>query len=114
MKIPVLVQESFLIASIQEDLSDDSLLSLRDDLANLISRHRATGIIIDVSAVEVLDSFASRMLRDIAYTAKLRGARAIVVGIQPEVAYSMIMLGLRLSEVDTLLDLEEALVALRG
>jgi rsbT antagonist protein RsbS len=113
MKIPILAQESFLIASIQEELSDDALVALRDDLADMIGATRATGIIIDVSAIDVLDSFASRMLRDIAYAARLRGARAIVVGIQPEVAYTMVMLGLRLTEVETLLDLEEALAVLR-
>ena len=113
MRVPILAQESFLIASIQEELSDEALQTLRDDLAVRVSKRRATGIIIDVSAVDILDSFASRMLRDIAYAAKLQGARAIVVGIQPEVAYTMVMLGLRLSEVETMLDLEEALTVLR-
>lgn len=113
MKVPILLQESFLIASIQEALSDQGLVDLRDDIGARIGQTRAKGIILDVSALDVLDSFASRTLRDIALSARLRGVRTIVVGIQPEVAYTMASLGLQLREVETMLDLEEALLVLR-
>jgi rsbT antagonist protein RsbS len=73
---------------------------------------RARGVIIDLSALDVLDSFASRTIRGIAYTAKLRGAQTVVVGIQPDVAFAMVQLGLTLEGVSTALDLEEGLALL--
>ena len=98
-----------LIASIQAALSDRDLVQLQDDFAEQVGRHRSRGVIIDVTALDVLDSFATRTLRSIAYTAKLRGANAVVVGIQPDVAFAMVQLGLTLDGVATALDLEEGL-----
>jgi rsbT antagonist protein RsbS len=74
-----------------------------------VGRDRARAVIIDVTALDVLDSFATRTLRGIAYTARLRGARTVVVGIQPDVAFAMVQLGLDLSDVGTALDLEDGL-----
>lgn len=109
MFVPVLKQGGVLIASIQAALSDADLLQLRDDLVGKVGQFRSTGVIIDVTALDVMDSFATRTLRGIAEAIRLRGARAVIVGIQPEVAMSMVQLGLVLGAVTTALDLEEGL-----
>ena len=109
MPVPILQQNGILIATVQAALTDSDLLGLRDDLAERIGRIRARGVIVDVTALDVMDSFATRTLRDIAATARLRGAQTAIVGIQPEVAMSMSELGLSLEGVATLLDLEEGL-----
>jgi rsbT antagonist protein RsbS len=112
MAVPILKQGRNLIASIQSALSDRDLLQLRDDLADLVGRRRARGVIVDVTALDVLDSFATRTLRAIASMTRLRGAETVIVGIQPEVALSMVQLGLRLEDIPTALDLEEGLAFL--
>jgi len=109
MRVPILKQRNYLIASIQSALSDDDLLQLRDDLVNQVGRFRSRGTIIDVTALDVMDSFAVRTLRGIAHMIRLRGAQTVIVGIQPEVAFSMVQLGLTLQDVATALDLEEGL-----
>jgi rsbT antagonist protein RsbS len=111
--VPILRQGHFLIASIQAALSDRDLEQLRDDLSDKVGRFRTRGVVIDVTALDVLDSFASRTIRSMAYAAKLRGAETVVVGIQPEVAFAMVQLGLTLEGVETGLDLEEGLELLR-
>jgi rsbT antagonist protein RsbS len=113
LAVPILKQADVLIAMVQAALSDDDLLRLRDDLAAQIGRQRSRGVVLDVSALDVLDSFATRTIRGIAYTAKLRGADTVVVGIQPEVAFAMVQLGLTLDGVSTALDLEEGLEVLK-
>ena len=113
MPVPILKERDVLIASIQAALSDDDLTGLRDALADSIGRFRARGVVIDVGALDVLDSFATRTIRSIAYTAKLRGAMAVVVGIQPDVAIAMVQLGLTLEGIPTALDLEEGMDLLR-
>ena len=109
MTVPILRQGDVLIASMQAALSDDALVQLRDDLAEAVGTSRARAVIIDVTALDVLDSFASRTIRGIAYAARLRGAKTVVVGIQPDVAFTMVQLGLTLEGVPTALDLEEGL-----
>jgi rsbT antagonist protein RsbS len=109
MAVPILKQGAILIASIQAALSDHDLLELRDDLGDRVGRDRSRGVVIDVTALDVLDSFATRTIRGIAYQAKLRGAETVVVGIQPDVAFSMVQLGLTLEGVTTALDLEEGI-----
>ncbi len=113
MAVPILKQADTLIASIQAALSDQDLVQLRDDLADQIGRFRSRGVIMDVTALDVLDSFATRTIRGIAQTAKLRGAYTVVAGIQPDVAFAMVELGLTLDGVATVLDLEEGLELLR-
>ncbi|MGB8840542.1 MAG: STAS domain-containing protein [Aliidongia sp.] len=113
MTIPILKQGTVLIVSIQAALSDNLLVQLRDDLANQIGRFRATGVVIDVSSLDVMDSFATRTLHSIADTTKLRGAETVIVGIQPDVAFAMIQLGLTLDGVITGLDLEEGLAVVQ-
>lgn len=109
MSVPVLKQGAILIAMIQGALTDADLMELRDDLADKVGRFRSRGVIVDVSALDVMDSFATRMLRNIAYVAKLRGAETVIVGIQPEVAFAMVQLGLALDSVATALDFEEGM-----
>ena len=109
MAVPILKQGDYLIASIQTALSDRDMLELRDDLLERAGTLRSKGIIVDVTALDVMDSFASRSLRAIAHMANLRGARTVMVGIQPEVAFAMVQLGLNLEGVHTALDLEEGL-----
>jgi rsbT antagonist protein RsbS len=104
-----LKQGDVLVATMQAALSDAELAGLRDDLADRVGRHRSRGVVIDVTELDVLDSFATRTLRSIAYTAKLRGASTVVVGIQPEVAFAMVQLGLSLDGIVTALDIEEGL-----
>src|SRR5690349_22430879 len=112
MAIPILKQGDILIVSMQASLTDRDLLQLQDDLADRVGRFRSRGIIIDVSALDVMDSFASRTLRVIARTTKLRGADTVIVGIQPDVAFAMTQLGLTLQDVATALDLEGGLILL--
>jgi rsbT antagonist protein RsbS len=107
--VPILKQGSVLIASIQAALTDQDLIDLSREMADRVGRFRSQGVIIDVTALDVIDSFATRTLRGIAQVAKLRGARTIIVGIQPDVALAMIQLGLDLEGVLTALDLEEGL-----
>jgi rsbT antagonist protein RsbS len=112
MAVPILKQGKYLIASIQSALTDSDMVSLREDLMEQVGRYRSRGIIIDVTALDVMDSFASRSLRNIAHMTKLRGAETVLVGIQAEVAYAMVQLGTNLEEVNTALDLEEGLAFL--
>jgi len=113
VSVPILNIGNILVASIQSALSDHDLIELRDSLAESVGTSRARGVVIDVGALDVLDSFATRTLRSIAYTAKLRGAVAVVVGIQPDVAIAMVQLGLTLDGILTAVDLNESLELLR-
>lgn len=112
MQVPILKQGDYLIASIQSVLSDADMLELRDDLAERVGRFRSQAVIIDVTVLDVIDSFATRTLRAIAHMLKLRGAVTVIVGIQPDVAFAMVQLGLTLEGVGTALDLEEGLAYL--
>ncbi len=112
MAVPILKQGKYLIASIQSALTDSDMVSLREDLMEQVGRYRSRGIIIDVTALDVMNSFASRSLRNIAHMTKLRGAETVLVGIQADVAYAMVQLGTNLEEVNTALDLEEGLAFL--
>ena len=112
MRVPILKQGHYLIASIQSVLSDADLLRLRDDLSEQVGQYRARGVIVDVTVLDVIDSFATRTLRAIAHMLRLRGAETVIVGIQPEVAFGMVQLGLTLEGIGTALDLEEGLAYL--
>jgi rsbT antagonist protein RsbS len=109
MGVPVLKQGDVLIASVQAALTDRDLLQLKDELADKVGRYRSRGVIIDVTALDVMDSFATRTLRSLAAATRLRGAETVVVGIQPDVAIALVQLGLTLEGVATALDLEEGL-----
>ena len=112
MTVPILKQGDYLIALIQSALSDADLLRLRDDLAERVGNYRTRGVIVDVTVLDVIDSFATRTLTTIAHMLKLRGAETVIVGIQPDVAFTMVQLGLTLEGVGTVLDLDEGLAYL--
>src|SRR5438270_631599 len=112
MPVPILKQGPYLIASVQSELSDADLVALRDQLARQVGQFRTRGVIVDVTVLDLIDSFAARTLRALAQTLKLRGADTVVVGIQPEVAFAMVQLGLTLEDVATALDLEEGMALL--
>ena len=114
MHVPILKQGDYLIATIQSVLSDADLLQLRDDLADRVGNFRSRGVIIDVTVLDVVDSFATRTLSGVAQMLKLRGADTVIVGIQPEVAFAIVQLGLTLEGVGTALDLEEGLAYLNA
>ena len=107
--VSILRQGAYLIASIHTALDDTQMVRFREDLVEQIGRHRSRGVIIDVAALDVLDSFGARTLRTIGEMARLRGAVTVVVGIQPDVAFAMVSLGMSTGTIDTALDLEEGL-----
>ena len=108
----ILRQSSYLIASIHTALDDSQLMRFKEDLVQRIGHDRARGVVVDVAALDVLDSYASRTLRDIGEMARLRGAVTVIVGIQPEVAFAMVQLGMNTGSVVTALDLEEGIATL--
>ncbi len=105
----ILAQGPNLIVSIHAALDDEQLVRLQHDLLDRVGRDRSRGILLDVAALDVLDSFAANTLADLAYMAQLRGARTVVVGIAPEVAMTLVRLGVRIPLTQTALDLEEGL-----
>ncbi len=109
MQVPILKQGPFLIATIQSALTDADIVELRDALEEQVGKSRSRGVIIDVTALDVMDSFATGTLRDVAQMIRLRGAETVIVGIQPDVAFAMVHMGLSLEGVTTTLDLEEGL-----
>lgn len=108
MSVAILRQGDHLIASIQSDLSDSEILSFRDELAERVGRERARGVIVDVTALDVIDSFFARSLRSLAVIARLRGAETVIVGIQPDVAIAIVHFKLNLDPLRTALDLDDA------
>jgi rsbT antagonist protein RsbS len=109
VQVPILKQGPYLIATIQSALTDADMVQLRDALVEQVGRFRARGVIIDVMALDVIDSFATGTLGDVARMVRLRGADTVIVGIQPDVAFAMVHMGLSLEGVTTKLDLEEGL-----
>jgi len=107
--VSILRQGSFLIASIHTALDDSQMLRFQQDLVEKIGQHRCRGVIIDVAALDVMDSFGSKTLRNIGEMARLRGATTVIVGIQPDVAFAMVNLGMGTGSVYTALGLEEGL-----
>jgi rsbT antagonist protein RsbS len=112
MSVAILRQGDYVIASIQSDLSDSEVLELRRELAELVGRHRSQGIVIDVAALDVIDSFVARALRSIVLTARLRGADTVIIGIQPDVAIAMVQFRLNLEPLRVALDLDAAIALL--
>lgn len=109
MAVPILKQGRLLIATLQTDLADREWADFQMEITKLVGQHRAKAVILDVTVLDVLDSFATKSLRNIAEMVRLRGARAIVVGIHPDVAFAMVQLGLTLDGIDTAIDLEYGL-----
>jgi rsbT antagonist protein RsbS len=112
VEVPILKQGQYVIASVQSALTDADLRELREQITERVGRFRSKGVIVDVTVLDVMDSFAARTLRDLAHMTRLRGAETVIVGIQPEVAFAMVQLGLSLKGVATALDLEEGLALL--
>ena len=112
MRVAVLRQGDPLIASIQSDLTDSEVLALRDEILERVGRFRCRGVIIDVGALDVIDSFVARSLAAIATTARLRGADTVIVGIRPDVAIAMVHFDIDLHPLRAALDLDEGLVVL--
>jgi rsbT antagonist protein RsbS len=111
--VSILRQGDFLLASIHAALNDAEFIHFQEDVIEQIGTRRARGVIIDIAALDVLDSFGSSALRDLAHMARLRGAATVLVGIQPDVAFAIIKLGMTL-DIHTALDLEEGLALLEA
>jgi rsbT antagonist protein RsbS len=108
-RIPILKMGDNLLVSIQVDMHDRLAMTLQDDLTAQIVASRATGVLIDISALEVVDSFIGRMLANIAAIARVLDARTVVVGMRPAVAITLVELGLSLKGVRTALDVERGM-----
>jgi len=113
-RIPILKMSDFLLVSIQVDMHDRLALSLQEDLTENIVRHHAKGVLIDISALEMVDSFIGRTLANIANMARLLDAETVVVGMQPSVAITLVELGLSLKGIRTALDIEKGMDCLRS
>jgi rsbT antagonist protein RsbS len=109
LRVSILAQGTNLIVSIHTALDDSQMTRLQQDLIDQVGRQRSRGIIVDVSTLDVLDSFATRTLTQLAHVARLRGAETVIVGIAPEVAIAMVQLSMQMNFVHTALDLEEGL-----
>jgi rsbT antagonist protein RsbS len=114
MKVPILKQGDFLIASIQGALTDSDLTGLQENLVSAVRKNRSKGVVVDVTVLDVMDSFAARTLRSISLMTRLMGANLVIVGIQPEVAFAMVQLGLKLEGTMTGLDLESGIAMLKA
>ena len=114
MRAAILRQNEILIVSVQGSMTDADLVQMREQLAKDVRRFRSTGVVVDVTMLDVMDSFAVRTLRGIAQLVKMLGAECVVVGIQLDVAFSMVQLGLTLEGTVTALDLEDGLNELRA
>jgi rsbT antagonist protein RsbS len=113
-RIPILKMGRFLLVTIQVDMHDRLALTLQDDLTGQIVKHNAKGVLIDISTLEMVDSFIGRMLGSIAGMARLLDAQTVVVGMQPSVAITLVELGLSLQGIRTALDVEKGMAALES
>jgi rsbT antagonist protein RsbS len=112
-KIPILRMGEFLLVTIQVDMHDQLALKLQDDLSNSIQKNASRGVLIDISSLEMVDSFIGRMVADISGIARILGAETILVGMQPAVAITLVELGLSLPGVATALNVERGMALLR-
>ncbi len=113
-RIPVLKMGSFLLVTIQVDMHDRLALTLQEDLTEKIAATRASGVLIDISSLEMVDSFIGRMLGNIAGMSRVLGAQTVVVGMRPSVAITLVELGLSLKGVRTALNVEKGMDLLRA
>ncbi|MFQ6678732.1 MAG: STAS domain-containing protein [Fidelibacterota bacterium] len=112
MKIPILKLKDILLTSIQVDLTDEDALAFQSDILVMVSKHEALGVLIDITALEVVDSFMARVLNETATMAKLLGAQVVISGMQPSVSVTLIEMGRELVGVETALNLEQGLAML--
>ncbi|WP_163528473.1 STAS domain-containing protein [Halobacillus ihumii] len=113
MRIPILKLHNYLLISIQIDLDDQTAIQFQEDLLSKIHESGATGVVIDLTSVEIIDSFIAKVLGDVVTMSDLMGAKVVLTGIQPAVAMTLIDLGIHLKDVPTALDLEQGLIKLR-
>ena len=113
-RIPILKMGRFLLVTIQVDMHDRLALTLQEDLTNRISKDRARGVLIDISSLDVVDSFIGRMIANISGMARILDAETVVVGMQPAVAITLVELGLTLAGIRTALDVEKGMDLLRA
>ncbi len=113
-RIPILQMGQFLLVTIQVDMYDRLAMNLQDDLTNRISATQAAGVLIDISALEIVDSFIGRILGNIAKMARVLDAETVVVGMQPAVAITLVELGLSLTGVRTALNVEKGMALLQA
>jgi len=113
-KIPILKMGDFLLVTIQVDMHDRLAMTLQEDLTEMISKTEARGVLIDISSLEIVDSFIGRMLANIAAMSRVLDAQTVVVGMQPAVAITLVELGLSLTGVRTALNVDAGMELLRG
>jgi len=113
-RIPILKMGEFLLVTIQVDMHDQLAITLQDDLTQQIVKHRAHGVLIDISSLEIVDSFIGRMIGNIAGMARLLDAETVLVGMKPAVAITLVELGMSLSGVRTALNVEKGMVMLQS
>lgn len=113
-RIPILQMGEFLIVSIQVDMHDRLAMTLQDDLTNRITDTQAHGVLIDISCLEIVDSFIGRILGNIAKMSQILDAQTVVVGMQPAVAITLVELGLSLTGIRTALNIEKGMALLRA
>jgi rsbT antagonist protein RsbS len=113
-RIPILKMGNFLLVTIQVDMHDRLAMTLQDDLTNQITQTHAHGVLIDISALEIVDSFIGRILGNIARMSRVLDAETVVVGMQPAVAITLVELGLSLTGIRTALNIEKGMAVLRS
>ena len=113
-RIPILRLENFLLVSIQVDMHDQLALSLQEDLTEQIVKYQAKGVLIDISALDIVDSFIGRMFANIAQMSKILDAETVVVGMQPAIAITLVELGMSLAEIRTALNVNRGMELLRA
>ncbi|MFD2627187.1 STAS domain-containing protein [Oceanobacillus kapialis] len=112
MRIPILKLHNFLLISIQTEIDDNTAIQFQEDLLSKIHQSGATGVVIDLTSVDIIDSFIAKVLGDVVTMSDLMGAKVVLTGIQPAVAMTLIDLGIHLKNVPTALDLEQGLIKL--
>jgi len=113
LRIPILKLHNYLLISIQIDLDDQTAIQFQEDLLSKIHESGASGVVIDLTSVDIIDSFIAKVLGDVVTMSDLMGAKVVLTGIQPAVAMTLIDLGIHLQDVPTALDLEQGLIKLR-
>ncbi|WP_067730256.1 MULTISPECIES: STAS domain-containing protein [Oceanobacillus] len=113
MRIPILKLHNYLLISIQTEIDDQTAIQFQEDLLDKIHKSGASGVVIDLTSVDIIDSFIAKVLGDVVSMSDLMGAKVVLTGIQPAVAMTLIDLGIHLQNVPTALDLEQGLLKLQ-